>query len=88
MVQDTRISKSGYGESSPRYLLFLVLVMTLMIALLECLSYTSLYSEDIVIGDTFGLVLGRDPLWSKRPIRKLKLLEWLTESWTVSFALQ
>ena len=40
----------------------------------------SLYSKDIVIGDTFGLVLGRDPLWSKRPIRKLKLLEWLTES--------
>ena len=88
MVQETRIRKSGHGESSPRYLLFLVLVMTLMIALLECLSYTSLYSKDTVIGDTFGLVLGRDPLWSKRPIRKLKLLEWLTESWTVFFALQ
>lgn len=68
MVQETRIRKSGYGESSPRYLLFLVLVMTLMIALLECLSYTSLYSKDIVIGDTFGLVLrdrsGNLSFWS------------------------
>ena len=62
--------------------------MTLMIALFECLSYASLKSEDMVIGDTFGLVLGRDPPWSKRPMRKLKLLEWLTESSTVSLALQ
>ena len=42
----------------------------------------------MVIGDTFGLVLGRDPPWSKRPMRKLKLLEWLTEISTVSLALQ
>ena len=33
-------------------------------------------------------LLGRDPLWSKRPIRKLELFEWLTESSTVSLALQ
>ena len=57
--------------------------MTLMLAGFIRVSELLAYSQQTVIGDTFGLFLCRDPLWSKRPIRELKLLKWLTEGSTV-----